>query len=153
MVNTLQKDNEAGFTLIELLVVILIIGILSAIAVPAFLNQRKSAQDATLKADIKQIKLVYQQYATKNPKMTIYPDLVVNWKNVETENAANGDPAGIKPLLKLTDGSRFHVFDGSAYSHGYAPGTTIIIEAGREGSNQTGVLDVPGQRYVEVYKP
>ena len=148
----IDKD-ETGFTLIELLVVILIIGILTAIAVPAFLNQRKSAEDAVLKSDIKQIKLAYQQYATSNRNLTIYPDLIVDWKNTEADSPANADPMGLKPKLKLTPGTRFHVFDGSAYSHGYAPGTTIIIEAGREGSNLSGVINISGQRHIEVYKP
>jgi len=48
-----QKDK--GFTLIELLVVIIIIGILAAIAIPVFLNQRKKAVDSGMKSDLRTI--------------------------------------------------------------------------------------------------
>jgi type IV pilus assembly protein PilA len=60
-----MAEKDQGFTLIELLVVMIIIGILAAIAIPVFLNQRKRAVDSSIKSDLRTI---------ANQMETIYTD-------------------------------------------------------------------------------
>jgi type IV pilus assembly protein PilA len=65
-VRTAQQGNQGGFTLIELLVVIIIIGILAAVAIPVFLNQRRKAVDATEKSDLYTVAVEEETYYTDN---------------------------------------------------------------------------------------
>ena len=62
--------NERGFTLIELLVVVLIIGILAAIAIPSFLNQKGKANDANVKSDINTAQTAEETYYTDGQAYT-----------------------------------------------------------------------------------
>ncbi len=72
MLNKLRSraQDEKGFTLIELLVVILIIGILAAIALPAFLNQRGKAQDTEAKSQVRTMQTAQETFYTDEQKYT-----------------------------------------------------------------------------------
>ena len=61
-----RKKGEKGFTLVELLVMVLIIGILAAVAVPIYLNQRKSAWRSSVQSDVKNASLVLETISTNH---------------------------------------------------------------------------------------
>jgi len=64
------EEKDKGFTLVELLVVIAILGILTAIAVPTFLNQRNKAYDAAAKSDVANIGREIATYFVDNSTVT-----------------------------------------------------------------------------------
>jgi type IV pilus assembly protein PilA len=76
-----KEEGEGGFTLIELLVVIIIIGILAAIAIPTFLNQRVKGWESAAKSELKNAATAQESYFTDAVPAGYTTDVA----NLETE--------------------------------------------------------------------
>src|SRR6478672_148602 len=88
-----MDENESGFTLIELLVVMIIIGILAAIAIPVFLNQRKNAVDASYKSDLRTVANEMESYFTDNE---VYPTTGPSNTAAGLAVTGVGGPSGVR---------------------------------------------------------
>jgi type IV pilus assembly protein PilA len=90
-----RDDRDAGFTLIELLVVVVIIGILAAIAIPVFLNQRNAARNASVEADLRNIATVMETYyTTEGSYPTTAQELIDQGATVSEGNSVSFAVAG-----------------------------------------------------------
>ena len=140
MINRIRKamdERDQGFTLIELLVVIIIIGILAAVAIPVFLNQRKKGVDAGIKSDLKNAATAVETYTTDNPSAANFG---ANPADVRTNIRGAGFQASPGNTVQLAGSP------ANGYClRGFNTGASTAVAAGSALSydSQTGGLDKP----------
>jgi type IV pilus assembly protein PilA len=101
-----RAKSEKGFSLIELLVVMLIIGILAAVAIPSFVNQRSKAFDAAAKSNLRTAETAMETYSSDHNGS--YP------ASVDTKNGSSDPLVAIEEVL-----SNAPYVTGGATANGY----------------------------------
>lgn len=114
------RRNEGGFTLLELLIVILVIGILAAIAIPSFVNQRRKGQDACVKAQLRNSMTAAITYSTDRAG-TFNSVTLVELNRIENTIPTRAAPIATDP--KGCPGSNSFLVAGAAAANASCSGT------------------------------
>ena len=99
-----KHRDEAGFTLIELLVVVIIIGILAAIAIPVFLNQRNSARNASVQSDVRTLAIEAESYYTTYQAYPEIDEANTTQAAHEAVVVSNGNAFDYAPYTRTVEG-------------------------------------------------
>jgi type IV pilus assembly protein PilA len=120
MLNALRRrtGDEGGFTLIELLVVILIIGILAAIAIPAFLSQKSKAYDSSAKTVAQTAQTAAETLQAENG----------NYAKISTTELNK-----IEPTLNITNSGEAELTKASVVTEASGEGYEVVATAASTG--------------------
>jgi type IV pilus assembly protein PilA len=104
----MKQNSSKGFTLVEIMIVVVIIGLLAAMAIPAFQKVRQSSQDKAVLNNARQLSAGADQYFLENGVSSVASsDLVGADKYVKAVNTVAGEayPAGFTQGQAITIGN------------------------------------------------
>lgn len=88
----MQYKNKKGFTLVEIMIVVVIIGLLAAMAIPAFQKVRKTSQEKAITANLRQFASSAQQYMLdEGVTQAVYTDVVGSGKHIQNIETVAGE--------------------------------------------------------------
>ena len=138
-----MDEKDEGFTLIELLVVMIIIGILAAIAIPIFMNQRKKAVDSSAVSDISTLgKEIATYYVDADQAATVYVGVAVGRYMVgaATPGVDVGKQSGGMGTLAVTYTTPAEASTTWCVTMTYSGGSnTAVAYSAKNGLSKTGV--------------
>jgi len=100
-----MKKSSKGFTLVEIMIVVVIIGLLAAMAIPAFQKVRQSSQDKAVLNNARQLSGAADQYFLENGVSTVASTNLVGATNyVKAVNTVAGEtyPTNFTQGITLT---------------------------------------------------
>ncbi|MEE0940996.1 MAG: prepilin-type N-terminal cleavage/methylation domain-containing protein [Bifidobacteriaceae bacterium] len=114
-----RQNGEAGFTLVEMLVVIVIVGILAAVAIPIYMNQRKKGWISAVESDVKSAAVAISTEVAKNgtAKIGVICDATANGSNPNGHSVPAGDEkvncsTGVKLTIAAKQNSDYFTVTG-----------------------------------------
>ena len=109
-----RAKRKGGFTLVEIMIVVVIIGILAALAVPAFQRARWNAVETSIRNNLRQIWGAAQQYMMEEGKASCNIANIVQYETSRGSTTYGGKAAGYTGIIKVIVDEEYGVLECTA---------------------------------------